>query len=82
MSRHETEMHRQRHDLLRAVRAVAEAAGAKGWPDGAAWTQARLYVLEVLYDYGHLDQAAQPGPLFETERQMDFADRTDLKREG
>lgn len=79
MARHETEMHRQRRELLEALRVLlfcldspteeVQRAAALFRP---AIEQARVVVKAVT-------PKCNIG-MFQDERQLDFADRTDLKR--
>lgn len=76
MSKHETEMHRQRFQLLKAMCQIRNIA--ENDRDYDAQTRINMIIGATR---GAINACKSPaGGMFETERQLDFADRQDLKR--
>jgi hypothetical protein len=68
MARHETEMHRQRRELFDTMREICRLANATEYEPSIRLNMILGTALSVLIPAG------------ETDRQLDFADRQDLKR--
>jgi len=77
MSKHETEMHRDRRELIAALRAICQL-------HDPAMKQSRAFFAAIQVAHMLLDRFPQPpcdDGLFGDNSQMDLADRRDIKRE-